>query len=458
MHIVIIGNGVAGMEAARTLRGRGWRGSITMVSEESDHFFSRPALMWVHAGQLSHRDIEPLPRDAYRALGLQRIRARAVALDAGARRLSFGGDVGPLSYDRLLLACGSRPRPAPFAGSHLLGVGSLVTLQDLAWYEAELWGKVSTPGPPRPTAHLPSSQPSSPYYPRPTAVAVRKRPASTVAVVGGGLLGCEAVELALARGARVHVFLRDGWFWPLSFCAPEARFVAQRLVEHGAVLHYNRPVQGLLPDPRGLVCGVQSEGECIACDAVVVAIGVQPNTEWLQDSALIRTAAGAIAVDPGLRTSAADVFAAGDCAAVVSPDGDGTVAPLWYVARDQGRAAGLSLLGESVRYQRGVAYNSAKLMDVEYTAVGEVELDAAELEHFFWQEHGPVRSTVRVSTRAGAVVGLSLLGRRWDHTVLRRLITEARPLADVVAALAAATFDTELTPRLRLTTEDLKPL
>ncbi|MBW2720022.1 MAG: FAD-dependent oxidoreductase [Deltaproteobacteria bacterium] len=124
MRIVIIGNGVAGMEAALAVRNREPSWDITLVSEESDHFFSRTALMWVFSGQMSHRDIEPLERDAYERLGFRRVRARAI-----------GVDTERVAYDRLLIASGSRPRPGPWPGSEARGVGHFVTLQDLDWYE-----------------------------------------------------------------------------------------------------------------------------------------------------------------------------------------------------------------------------------------------------------------------------------------------------------------------------------
>ena len=76
MRIVIIGNGVAGVEAALAVRGREPDWDITLISEESDHFFSRTALMWVFSGQMSQRDIEPLERDAYTRLGFRRLRLR----------------------------------------------------------------------------------------------------------------------------------------------------------------------------------------------------------------------------------------------------------------------------------------------------------------------------------------------------------------------------------------------
>ncbi|MBW2214349.1 MAG: FAD-dependent oxidoreductase [Deltaproteobacteria bacterium] len=139
MRIVIIGNGVAGMEAALAVRKREPSWEITLISEESDHFFSRTALMWVFSGQMSHRDIEPLERDAYQRLSFRRVRARATGIDIVSRRVSFAGGHEPVSYDRLLIASGSRPRQGPWPGSEARGVGHFVTLQD-RWRATEAAG------------------------------------------------------------------------------------------------------------------------------------------------------------------------------------------------------------------------------------------------------------------------------------------------------------------------------
>ncbi|MGB5286115.1 MAG: FAD-dependent oxidoreductase, partial [Polyangiales bacterium] len=132
MRVVIIGNGVAGMEAALAVRRREPSWDISLISEESDHFFSRTALMWVFSGQMSHRDIEPLERDAYERLGLRRVRALAMGVDTANRLVLLAGGREPVPYDRLLISCGSRPRPGPWPGSDAYGVGHFVTLQDLA--------------------------------------------------------------------------------------------------------------------------------------------------------------------------------------------------------------------------------------------------------------------------------------------------------------------------------------
>ena len=115
MHHVILGNGVAGIEAALAIRARDDAARITLISAEHDHFYSRTALMYLLAGQLSLRDTEPYDRQLYERLRFERVRGRAERLEAGARKLTVDGRI--LEFDRLLLAVGSRARPAPWPGS-----------------------------------------------------------------------------------------------------------------------------------------------------------------------------------------------------------------------------------------------------------------------------------------------------------------------------------------------------
>lgn len=451
MRIAIIGNGVAGMEAALAVRSRepGWE--ITVISEESDHFFSRTALMWVFSGQMSHRDIEPLERDAYERLRLRRVRARATGIDSASRRVLFAGGLDPLAYDRLLIASGSKPRPAPWPGSEARGVGHFVTLQDLAWYEREVHGGASRGGePPRADAHLRASTDDSPYRFREVAAERRGRLARKPAVIGGGLIGIEAIEIALAAGLRPHFFIREEWFWPIALEPREASWVAERMAEHGVEVHLEHEVEALETDAEGCVIAVRTHRGRYESDCVVIAIGVVPNTQWLTDSAVELDELGGIVVDEGLQTSAPDVFAAGDCASVRWYDGTRRPEQLWYTARDQGRVAGRRLLGDAARYDRGTWYNSAKLMDIEYTTAGLVSSSLVGAQSWFFEEKGRVRSTTRIVVQENRVVGFNLLGRRWDHTVLIRWIEERRSLPWVLRHLREAAFDTELVPPLRI--------
>src|SRR5260370_35322427 len=116
MHYVIVGNGVCGTEAALLLRGREADARITLVSAEHDHFFSRPALMYVFAGQTSLRDIEPYDRGLYERTRFERVRMRVASVDAPGHALVFEGPAR-LGYDKLLLAARSHGRSAPWPGS-----------------------------------------------------------------------------------------------------------------------------------------------------------------------------------------------------------------------------------------------------------------------------------------------------------------------------------------------------
>jgi NADPH-dependent 2,4-dienoyl-CoA reductase/sulfur reductase-like enzyme len=447
MDIVIVGNGVGGMEAALELASRDEGHRLTIVSEESDHFFSRTALMWVHCGQMSHRDIEPLERDAYERLGIRRVRARATGVDTGRGVLHLAGGLEDLHYDRLLIACGSRPRPAPWPGSDLRGVGFFVTHQDLAWYEEEVYGN-PTAGPPRARAHLDHTTDESPYRFRESAALHRKRPSERIAVIGGGLIGIEAVEVALARRLEVHFFIREEWYWPVALDAAESSWIAERMREHGVHVHIEHEVEALVGGEDGNVRAVRTnEGE-YPCDAVVVAIGVVPATEWLRSSSIERTDGDAIVVDEGLCTNADNVFAAGDCAAVSWFDGTRRPEQLWYTAREQGRLAARAMAGQRVRYERGPWFNSAKLVDIEYTTAGLVNMNLEDEANWYFEEKGRVRSTTRIVASGGRVIGFNLLGRRWDHSVMTRWIRERRGLRWAVEHLAEAAFDTEFVPPL----------
>lgn len=442
MHVVVIGNGVTGVEAALTVRTREPRASITLVSEESDHFFSRTALMYVLSGQLSHACTEPYERDLYARERFERVRARALGVDTAGKKVRLTG--GELAYDRLLVACGSRPRPPPWPGGDLTGVGTFVTLQDLEWLERELFGGPGRGGrPPRPDAH--GAHEGSPYRPRPSAREARGAAPLHPVVIGGGLIGVEVVEVLLSAGHRPRLFVREDWFWPMALDPREARWIAERLREHGADVRLGEEIVAI--DGVGVVSGVRTAEGAVPCDLCVVAIGVAPNTEWLRGSGVELDEHGGVLVDEGMRTSAEDVFAAGDCASVRWRDGSRRPEPLWYAARDQGRAAGRALCGESVSYAGGPRYNSAKLMDVEHTTAG-VTVASGEQRTFFFEERGSVRSTTRVVCEGERVVGFTMLGRRWDHSVLLRWIDEGRSLAFVLDRLEEARFDTELVPPL----------
>lgn len=447
MRIVIIGNGVAGMEAALEIRQREPEWPITIISEESDHHFSRTALMWVFTGQLSQRCIEPYERGLYERQSFKRVRARATGIDVEQKLVQLAGNQPSVPYDKLLIACGSRPRPGPWPGADLGGIGHFVTLQDLEWLEREAHPKKPSL-PPNPDAHLAASNLHSPYAKRRVARESRggRRPVHP-AVIGGGLIGIEAVEVLSAIGLHPHFFIREEWFWPIALEQSEGTWISERMSEHGIHMHLREDVKSL--NGTDLIESITTNVDTYDVDLCVVAIGVMPNTEWLADSG-IALERGGILVDQSLRTKSPDIWAAGDCAAVRWFNGAQRPEQLWYTSRDQGRVAARSILGDRAAYNRGLWYNSAKLFDIEWTTAGLVNMNVEDERNWYYEETGKVRSTTRIVLSGDRVVGFNLLGRRWDHEVLLDLIAARRPLDYVLNHLNEARFDTEFVPPLRI--------
>jgi NADPH-dependent 2,4-dienoyl-CoA reductase/sulfur reductase-like enzyme len=419
MHYLILGNGVCGMEAALAVRRREGEARITIVSDEHDHFFSRPALMYILAGQTTLRDTEPYDRELYPRLGFERVRNRVTAVETSAHALVFA-DGSRLGYDRLLLAVGSKARPAPWPGAAGRGLHYFVTLRDLQGLDQGA------------------------------------RPGMRAVVVGGGLIGVEAAEVLRDRGLDVTFVIRENWYFPLALDASEAALVAEHMSAHGIHVRLGVNVEEVLRRADGELRGLRVGGEELPCELVLSAIGVVPNTAFLAGSGVALAPSGAVEVDDALKTSAPDVWAAGDCANVTWADGSRRPEQLWYTARDQGRLAARSLLGDEAAYRRGTWYNSAKFFDLEYTTAGWVPvllnwdntpLDPGPDIHY-WYRRAPGRyESQRVVLKGGRVIGFNMLGSRWNHEPLMRWIEERRGLDYVLQHLAEAQFDEEFTAR-----------
>jgi NADPH-dependent 2,4-dienoyl-CoA reductase/sulfur reductase-like enzyme len=422
MHYVILGNGVAGIEAALGLRARDTSARITLVSAEHDHLFSRPALMYVFAGQTSLRDTEPYDRGLYERMGFERRRGRVVGVDAPGHALVFEGGAR-LGYDRLLVATGSRGREAPWPDAAGEGLHYFVSLSDLEGLDRAA------------------------------------RPGLRAAVVGGGLIGVEVAEVLHDRGLPVTFVIRESWYFPAALDARESAIVAEHMRGQGLDVRVGATVERVVRE-GGRIRGLRlTTGDELAADLLVASVGVVPNTAFLAGSAIALAENGAIETDDALRSSAPDVWAAGDCANVTWFDGSRRPEQLWYTARDQGRLAARSMLGDDVRYSRGTWYNSAKFFDLEWTTAGHVPALAgpdglpapAPPGYRDWFQRVPGRfESQRIVVKDDRVVGFNMLGSRWDQEPLIAWIHERRSLDWVLAHLGEAQFDEEFSRRFRV--------
>jgi NADPH-dependent 2,4-dienoyl-CoA reductase/sulfur reductase-like enzyme len=409
-HFVIVGNGVAGVEAALTIRQRhGQKAArIVLISDESDYFFSRTALMYALMDQMNRRDLEPYERGFYDKQGIERVRGRVVDIDAHKKvvRLEDGKE---LHFDKLLLATGAKPRTFPWQGLNDVqdGLVHFVSMQDLDACERL----------------IPSTQ--------------------QAVVVGGGLIGIELVESLLHHRVPVTFLVREPWYWPMALGVEEGAMVADHMKAHGVDLRLEEEIARIDVDPKGRVSAIQTNKDnTLPCQFLGICVGVGPATEWLKSCTTPVAVGRGIRVNPNFETNLPDVYAAGDCCEI-DDDHETFTETIWYSAKLHGKLAAQAMMGDQGHYQRPLFYNSSKFFEIEYTTVGQV-VNLPTGTPSLYRRH-PKRAVSQriVYDKHGVVLGFNMLGSRWNHNVLERWILEKRTLTFVREHLRDAQFDVE---------------
>lgn len=413
MHLVIVGNGIAGVTCALTARRLRPEACITLVSAESAHHYARTALMYVYMGHLRLPDIKPYEDWFWAENRLTLVHATATALHPAQNQLVLDNGTA-LTYDHLLLATGSASQRSGWPGQHLAGVQGLYDLPDLEAMARDTHG---------------------------IACGV---------VVGGGLIGAELAEMLHSRSIEPVVLARDGHYWASVLPPEEANLVDRQFQQNGVAVRYQTELAEILGNTQGRVRAVRTtRGEEIACQWVGIAIGVAPNLALAQTAA-VETDRG-ILVDEYLRTNVPNVYAAGDCAQHRQPAaGQVPIEQLWYTGRMQGETAAHTICGQPTAYRRGVWFNSAKFFNLEYQTYGQAPAGSAPgLDSFYW-EHPAASVALRIYCRAAAphaVVGFNALGLRLRQATCEQWIRQQAPVATVLAQLGAANFDPEFFPQ-----------
>ncbi len=404
-HVVIIGNGVAGVTAARFIRKLSdFR--ITIISEESAHFFSRPALMYLFMGHMTWKDVKPYEDGFWEKNRIDLVHDRVEKIDTQAKKLHFRQQQ-PLSYDVLILATGAQSRFIGWEGEQLEGVQGMVSLEDLNQLEQQ-------------AAHI-------------------KR----AVVIGGGLIGIELAEMLHTRQIPVTFLVREASFFDIVLPPEESEIVNDAIRAHHIDLRLQTETDVILGSDT--VEGVRTNtGEEIPCDFVGITIGVTPNINLVKDSP-IETNRGVL-VDALLQTNVPDVYAIGDCNEF-REDGIGhrRVDLLWYTAREHGKAVAKTICGHPTRYDRGVFFNSAKFFNVEWQTYGQVPAKLPDgVATLVWQDKTVPRLIRMNYNKADHIVlGFNTLNIRLRHDVCEQWLLEERPLDYVLKHLRAANFDPE---------------
>ena len=413
MHIAIIGNGISGITAARYIRKLSDH-KITVISAETDYFFSRTALMYIYMGHMRFEDTQPYENWFWEKNRIDLKRAYVKQIDFSNKQLTFDSGKN-MSYDKLILATGSTPNKFGWPGQDLDAVHGLYSYQDLEAMEKHSAGL--------------------------------KR----AIIVGGGLIGIEMAEMFHSRHIPVTFLVRENSFWNGVMPPEESAMINRHILEHYIDLRLETELKEIIDNGSGKACAVMTnKGERIDCGFVGLTAGVHPNISFLKETEL-ETQKG-IVVNEFLETNIPDVYAIGDCAQASHPlPGRRPVEAIWYTGRMMGEnvayniCKSLSASGGKIAYDPGIWFNSAKFLDIEYQVYGNVQARPPENHTSIYWEHADGKKSIRViyDNNNNEILGFNLMGVRFRHEVCEKWIKEKTNIETVLQNLPLANFDPE---------------
>mgnify|MGYP003348748017 CR=1 FL=1 len=274
LHHVILGAGPAGVIAAETLRRQSPHDRITLVGDEPEPPYSRMAIPYLLIGNIDESGTY-LRRgaDHFKQLRVDQIQAHATSVQAQERRVVL--DNGQtLTFDRLLIATGSKPVQLPIPGIDSHGVHTCWTLEDAR------------------------------------AIQSLAKPGARVLQMGAGFIGCIIMESLAARGVELTVVEMGDRMVPRMMGPVAGGMIRDWCESKGVKVYTGAKVEAIVPGKTDAVTVRLSTGEKLEADLVISATGVKPNIEFLKDSGV--TCLQGVLTDERLQTNVPGIFAVGD--------------------------------------------------------------------------------------------------------------------------------------------------
>ena len=404
MRYVIIGNSAAGVGAVEAIRQRDAEGAVTIISDEPHHTYSRPLISYLLGGLVDEARMAYRPPEFYEQNEVEAmLGTRVTRVHPVRHELALAGG-GVVAYDQLLIATGGKPFVPPVPGGELDGVFTFTT-----WQDARQIGRY-----------------------------IERYGVQSALVIGGGLIGLKATEALMARDIDVTIVELADRILSTSFDQTASHLAESILRREGTEIRTGTTVEEIVGREERVDHALLQDGARIDCDIVLFAIGVRPNVDLVtpEEETGVRVGRGII-VDRQMRTTADDVYAAGDCVEAYDMliDGKRPIA-IWPNAYRQGAIAGANMAGGERAYGGGFPMNSVEVCGVPTIAVGltdpQDEMGRIEILERYDREALTYKKLVLRGDRLVGAICVGEIDRVGIYTGLIRNRADVSPFKDTL--------------------------
>jgi NAD(P)H-nitrite reductase large subunit len=401
---VIIGDGIAGSSAAETLREEAPDADVTVITDEGEALYNRILIKEFAKGKLPEAPISIHEASWYEERDIDlRLNTYVTNIDTEAHELETHEDE-VLDYDKLLVATGGTPAQLPVENSDADGIHHFWTFQDAR------------------------------------AIREHAEESDTGVIVGAGLLGIDLAAICGAQGIEANYLMRGECWWRYALSKEGADILHDAMREIGVEPVFDSGVDRFEVDDEGHVeAAVDPNGERYDADFAGVAIGLDFNTEVLQDTDVELADNDSVVVDEYMQTNVEDVFAAGDLTTFYDTImGEHAQNGSWGSAKEQGSIAAQNMANGPEESFRWVSSYSITHFDFPFLSFGHPTEGEEHCERKYsdteWR---------RIAFKNGKIVGGVLIGDLSPQSAYKKLMREERVVVDEQEALLEKQFNVE---------------
>ncbi|MFC6613366.1 NAD(P)/FAD-dependent oxidoreductase [Halopenitus salinus] len=399
---VIVGDGVAGSSAAETLREERPDADITVITDEGEALYNRILIKEFAKGKLPEAPISIHDEEWYAERDIDlRLNTLVVDIDVESDEIRTHEEE-VFAYDSLLLAIGGTPQQLPVENADADGVHHFWTFQDARRIKESV------------------------------------EDADSGVIVGAGLLGIDFAAICGAQDVEAKYLMRGDSWWRYALSNEGAEIMHEAMRERGAEPVFDSGADRFEVDEDGHVeAAIDPNGERYECDFAGVAIGLNFNTEIVEDTP-VETDDG-ILVDEYMRTNVDNVFAAGDITEFNDLVlGDRAQNGAWGSAKEQGTIAARNMVEYGAEEFRWVSSYSITHFEFPFLSFGHPTLGDESVEATTGE--GEWR---RLALKDGRIVGGVLIGDLAPQSAYKQLMRERRYVGDQTDVLMEEGFSVD---------------